>query len=69
MFLADQPPLAVLLYGIGGGDEAIPAESILPVINAQNGLEIGQGDEGMQRDIRPPFSCFIRKGGGCLYGQ
>jgi hypothetical protein len=33
-------------------------DAVLPVINAQNGFEIGQGDEGMQVGIRRPVSVF-----------
>jgi hypothetical protein len=44
---ADKPPFAVLLDGISSGYQAIAGKSILPVIEAQNGLEIGQGDKGM----------------------
>jgi hypothetical protein len=58
VFLVDQPPFAILLNGIGGGDKTVPGKNILPVINSQNGLEIGQWDKGMQRGIRCPVSVF-----------
>jgi hypothetical protein len=40
-----KPPFAVLLDGVGGSDKAIAGKSILPVIDPQDGLEIGQGDK------------------------
>jgi hypothetical protein len=51
-----QPPLAVLLNGTGGGCQAVPGKPILPVIQAQKGLKIGQRDKGMQRGARSPAS-------------
>jgi hypothetical protein len=48
MFFSEQSPLAVLLYGEGCRNKAVPGKSVLPVIDPQNSLEIGQGDKGMQ---------------------
>jgi hypothetical protein len=38
---------AVLLYGIGGSNKAISSQFIFPVVNAQNGLELLKGNEGI----------------------
>ena len=44
-----KPPLTVLLYGIAGSHKAISGQFIFPVVNAQDGLELLKGNEGMQR--------------------
>jgi hypothetical protein len=46
----------VLLNGTGGGCQAVPGKPILPVIQAQKGLKIGQRDKGIQRGARSPAS-------------
>jgi hypothetical protein len=47
VFLADQPPLAVLLNAVSSRDKTVPGKTILPVIYAENGLVIGQRDKGV----------------------
>jgi hypothetical protein len=47
VFLADQPPLAVLLNAVSSRDKTVPGKTILPVVYAENSLKIGQTDERM----------------------
>jgi hypothetical protein len=50
----NQPPFAVLLYGVGCRYQAKHSGFILPIINAQQSLEIRKGNKGMQRKGRCP---------------
>jgi hypothetical protein len=47
MFFAKQTPFAVLLDGVSRRDKAIPGKTVIPVIKAQNGLEVGQRNKGV----------------------
>jgi hypothetical protein len=58
VFLADQPPFAVVLNTISSGDKAVPGKTILPVVNAEDRLKVYQRNKRMPRGIKGPVSVF-----------
>jgi hypothetical protein len=48
MFFSEKPPFAVLLYGEGGGYEAITRKGIFPVVYTEDRFKFGEGYQGMQ---------------------
>jgi hypothetical protein len=62
-----EAPVAVLLNGISRRDKAISGKTILPVIKAQNSLEVLKMDKGMQRrGLSPGFVAHRYKVRGYL---